>query len=1000
MADTNPKDPYAAVKYAIRGSESSHQFFRDGKLIKNPNSSAKGPYQFTNGTWAYVNEIAKNKYGKRLNQNVESDHDLAVSILLQQNEKALRNAGLPVNPGTLYLMHFKGDPNFVRQAINNPNLPASSVFSSDEINANGSILRGKTVGQAAQILINKINKNMPQNSPNRAIANRYSTPTQKKAMASLTGPKNPNFDTAQQLPKAQRDAIIQEYKSEIRRMKKMPGGQDLINQYNKQMYDLGYIGFNADGSAKGFIAEGVRNQMTANQKKADDLVKAKRMALRTLGEVMRDNLEATDDGFYFKTDVQGAKSTLSKGINKIAKILPNSLEVRKDLDDMRKSLDKLDKGQGAQRDKNQMEFFNKLQNYYSKTTGQKAEFFKEFKINTGEGPGKTMTRAGWGPDIDIEKPTFGDPIFRFKQNGKNFNVENPFIPGGNVQDIVLPDMNPSWDPVQDDAIPGVDDTWGDIGSAGTPVPTVDDLNYYKPEWDNSKANNRAILQEMERYRNQGAAADVQRSGEMQTNTTAENAKTQEQNDIEAAASRLELGDVEPPEDMSNTGRVSTGAFISGLPLGKLAMGAMGIALGKELINNDLPERDERIDNTLLSYIYEQKRIGEMGMNPTEEAAAKQEMADAYQMGIDNLTRNASGNRNLILGNIANLDNINSKRMMDLALKDVEIKQRASEAYGRAIQYVNQFNAEKSIANNERKYQQAVQKQAMGASILSGAFKSMSDAISSYSPPNSTENLYKIQQQVELFGFSPDVADDGTGETWGSKSWYQKKIKTAQDTYNRNQTLMEQFNMQSPEERNAFLLEHKNSSRGQMLEALNRMYNPTEETTTEPNASTTTTVDENGNVLSQESTTSQATVPMNVTQVQKQDGTTTVATPYSVKGTDGTSANASMTPGQPTLVLPNKTTMFDRLNQKPIQIGTYGTKDGLTIDVQTDKTQKPTVPENGIAFSNFDTNKAFAGMMGLEDTYNQASDINQYYSQFGETDEERFGNISNIIKKYS
>lgn len=994
---TNPNDPYASVKYAIRGAESSHQFFKDGKLIKNPNSSAKGPYQFTNGTWSMVNNVARSKYGRVLNQNNPQDHELAVSILLDQNSAALRNSGLPVNPGTLYLMHFKGDPNFVRQAINNPNTPISNIFSSEEIKANRSILAGKTVGQAAQTLIGKVMKNMPQNQGRNQLK-------QRNTMASLTGPKNPNFNTAQAMPKAQRDRIIQEYKAEVRRMKSLPNGQDMINQYNKQMYDLGYIGFNEDGSAKGFIAEGVRNQMTANQKKADDLNKAKRIALRSVGELMRDGLAQSNEGII-RIDSDVAKEKLNSAINKIGKEFPKEITVRKELKDLYDSIPKdnsqqeitlksfTDTALGREKPKtkriNPMPFYRKIENFYSKNTGQKVDFFKELKINTGEGPGKYFVQPTNGSDINFDEGTF-----RFNQNKKNLNVENPVVPGGNVQDIVLPDMNPIWDPIVDDAIPGVDNTWSNIGATGTPVPVVDDLNYLAPEWDNTADKNKQILSQMEAYRQAGRDNAAKAAKDLQNRRQTDDEKSQEDLDIEASENILNLGDV-VPEDNGVSADLST--FKSRLPLEKIAMGAMGIALGKDMMEEELPMRDEQINNNLLAYIYEQKRIGDMGMNPADEAAAKQSMADAYQIGIDNLTRNASGNRNLILGNLANLDNINAQNMMQLAMKDVEIKQRASESYGRALEYINNFNAQKEIVNNERKYQRAMEKRAMGGATLAGAFRSMSEAISSYSPPNSSENLFKIQQEVSMFGYSPNVSDDGSGTTWGSRSWYQNKIKTAEEVYNRNQSLLEQFNAETPETRREFFKAHKNSTRGQMLSALNNQYNNVQSQNTD---STTTLVDESGNVLAQENQSSAATVPINVTQVQNADGTTTVATPYSSKSTDGTSGNASVSPDQPTLIMPNKTTMFDRLNQKPIQINTYGTPNGKTLNISTDKTRKPITPENTNDFSNFDSNKAFAGMMGLEETYDQVSDINQYYNDFGNNEEERFGSIQGLINKYS
>ena len=152
MPDPTNPTPYDAVKYAIRGSESSHRFFKNGRLIQASTSSAKGPYQIINDTWNSVSRTAKEKYGKTLNWNDPASHDLAMDILMQNYTNALRAKGLPVNATTLYMMHFKGDPNWVRYAMKNPGAPTSDVFNAEELSANRTILPNKNLGQVMQYL--------------------------------------------------------------------------------------------------------------------------------------------------------------------------------------------------------------------------------------------------------------------------------------------------------------------------------------------------------------------------------------------------------------------------------------------------------------------------------------------------------------------------------------------------------------------------------------------------------------------------------------------------------------------------------------------------------------------------------------------------------------------------------------------------------------------------------------------------------------------------------
>lgn len=266
--------PYEKIKHAIRGSESSHRFFVNGRLIKNKDSSAKGPYQIVDKTWNDVNNIARQRYKRNLNLNNPNDHELAMDLLMEKYVNSLKSNGLPINGTTLYMMHFKGDVNWVKKSLANPNLPTSAVFSQKEINSNPTILGGKTVGQTIQILNNKIQKNLPNKS-------NYTMPT-------ISDYKNPNFDKAQSLSKSQKDKINLEYRTKIRSFK---GDKAKIKDYNDKMYNLGYMGFDSNGKAIGFIADDVNRQMKVNLDKHNKIVSAKKTALRTLGEIMRDNTE-------------------------------------------------------------------------------------------------------------------------------------------------------------------------------------------------------------------------------------------------------------------------------------------------------------------------------------------------------------------------------------------------------------------------------------------------------------------------------------------------------------------------------------------------------------------------------------------------------------------------------------------------------------------------------------------------------------------------------------
>lgn len=957
--------PYEKIKHAIRGSESSHRFFVNGRLIKNKDSSAKGPYQIVDKTWNDVNNIARQRYKRNLNLNNPNDHELAMDLLMEKYVNSLKSNGLPINGTTLYMMHFKGDVNWVKKSLANPNLPTSAVFSQKEINSNPTILGGKTVGQTIQILNNKIQKNLPNKS-------NYTMPT-------ISDYKNPNFDKAQSLSKSQKDKINLEYRTKIRSFK---GDQTKIDAYHKELYQKGYMGFDSNGKPIGFIADDVNRQMKANLDNHNKIVSAKKTALRTLGEIMRDNTEHKINPYTNKIILKSNfdEDKIKESIHKTIKKINDSKIPDEEAVKLVSYLKKVEKGLINDGPKGLLQ----VQEAYKNISGRKdIDLFRKNKYNGQIDPGKDLK--------------YMDGKFAFAQNDKNLNVETPVVYGQFKPDLVLPNGNPDLDGTAPDQVDGIDQTMdvtemsGYGGYGGYDSQLGSNLNYfnYNPA-DVEKARQEGELKKRElelKYAEKQFLANEEAKKKIEE----QNQKDKEQDEINTARTKLDFEDITP----QGMGSADPSTFKSHLPWDKIVQGAIGVALGKDMMEEELPMRDERINNAFLSYIHEQKRISDLGMNPSDEAAAKQHLADAYQMGIENLTRNASGNRALILGNSANLDNINAHALMQLSVEDAKMKEKAFAEYGKAMEYVNSFEQNRQIANNDRKYQQALQKQAAGASVMAGAFKSMTDALDSYNSPTSAENMYKIQNHVDMFGWSPLVNDDGEGTNWGSKSWYDKNRQDSENRKLDRGFLKGKFNSESKEFQNDFLKKNKDLSRNEMFSELEKIYGKREET----KPTTITTIGEDNNIIKQEQQPSQATVPTNVTVMQKADGTTQPVTPFVQKITEENALNNTQN------------------SQNVIQ--TKGTTpDGQKVEIkQTENAVKPpfkaepSSKDKGINMvtgqpigSNVNKNddfvKSIFASMGLQDTYAEAEDINSFINTFDDGKNNGLKNIENIISKYN
>jgi hypothetical protein len=118
-------------------------------------SSAFGKYQFTRDTWISTYRKLNPRTGLSDDRiwaqrtNPELQERLMVK-LTQDNSARLEKAGLPANDATLYLAHFLGSGGATKLLRADANTPVDRILGQDQINANPTVLRGKTVGQVAQ----------------------------------------------------------------------------------------------------------------------------------------------------------------------------------------------------------------------------------------------------------------------------------------------------------------------------------------------------------------------------------------------------------------------------------------------------------------------------------------------------------------------------------------------------------------------------------------------------------------------------------------------------------------------------------------------------------------------------------------------------------------------------------------------------------------------------------------------------------------------------------
>ena len=148
-----------------RGDPNARPKDKNGKLL----STAVGLGQFIEKTWVgmfkkYFPDRAE-KMSREAILALRTNADLSrqmVELYVRENAAVLKKAGVATNDAALYLAHFLGPQGAINVLTAKANTPVTELLSRDQINANKSILQGKTAGQVQTWAANKMGVSDPE----------------------------------------------------------------------------------------------------------------------------------------------------------------------------------------------------------------------------------------------------------------------------------------------------------------------------------------------------------------------------------------------------------------------------------------------------------------------------------------------------------------------------------------------------------------------------------------------------------------------------------------------------------------------------------------------------------------------------------------------------------------------------------------------------------------------------------------------------------------------
>jgi len=197
------------------------------------------------------------------------------------------------------------------------------------------------------------------------------------------------------------------------------------------------------------------------------------------------------------------------------------------------------------------------------------------------------------------------------------------------------------------------------------------------------------------------------------------------------------------------------SFKKEIPFEAIGYGALGLIGSGEAKTED-PLRDEKVSEAIINLAKTQKRISELGLKPEEEALMKKNINDNFRFGMDNLVRSSGGNRNLVQGGQNALNKNRLEGIANVSLADVQTRLEGLKQYGDTLQYIENFNTNRDIANHGIKLQNAREKRQAGQALAASGFTSMIEefAYQKNNGPGSANHMKKQADLYELLGYVP------------------------------------------------------------------------------------------------------------------------------------------------------------------------------------------------------------------------------------------------------
>ena len=169
---------------------------------------------------------------------------------------------------------------------------------------------------------------------------------------------------------------------------------------------------------------------------------------------------------------------------------------------------------------------------------------------------------------------------------------------------------------------------------------------------------------------------------------------------------------------------------------------------------DIPvEEGPKLNAAWQAHMSKMRELAQSGLTAEEKASAQADLSKNYNLGVRNVMRAAGGSRAAFLANAGVLNANRVEGLLKLSAMDAAMQRKNMDAYGKQLQFENEFGRKTGEIDRKMAYDEATRKSALhgeiGNALIETALDNVNYAITKQTQAPMLDRYQKFFEQQNL-----------------------------------------------------------------------------------------------------------------------------------------------------------------------------------------------------------------------------------------------------------